>query len=125
MSSTYTIFKSGAFTSHSGVLLPDKIECDALMVGDWGCMAAWVARHMTFQNVVGVPRGGLEFAAALQQYCKPDGHWHVLIVDDVLTTGASMERMREQYPGAAGAVIYARGQLPDWVIARFLDTEGK
>jgi hypothetical protein len=55
-----------------------------------------------------------------------------LIVDDVLTTGGSMERLREERrkllpPGTmvepgnwiVGAVVFSRGQCPLWVSALF------
>jgi hypothetical protein len=44
--------------------------------------------------------------------------WPHLIVDDVLTTGASMEAARAKlWPGSLplGVVIFARGPCPDWV----------
>lgn len=116
------LFKFGAFTSHSGVHLPDKIDCDALTPADWDTMAAWVARYVDFKAVVGIPTGGLQFAAALERYCKPGGY--TLIVDDVLTTGASMEEARLKVKGPSfGVVIFARGQLPNWVIARFIEID--
>ena len=119
MSAT-SLFKSGTFTSHSGVHLPDKIDCDALTKADWDTLAAWVAQRVDFKAVIGIPRGGLAFAAALQPYCKPKGC--TLIVDDVLTTGASMEETRKIVKGlSCGVVVFARGQLPNWVIARFTE----
>ncbi|KKL20362.1 hypothetical protein LCGC14_2456230, partial [marine sediment metagenome] len=39
----------------------------------------------------------------------------LLIVDDVLTTGASMEKQRAGRTNTIGAVIFARGDCPAWV----------
>lgn len=118
--SIYPLFKYGAFTSHSGLHLPDKIDCDALTKADWDTLAAWVARRIDFKAAIGIPNGGLAFAQALQQHCKPKGC--TLIVDDVLTTGASMEKARCSVEGlSCGVVVFARGKLPDWVIARFIE----
>lgn len=118
----YNLFQYGAFKSHSGLHLPDKIDCDALTSADWDTAAAWVARKISFQDVVGIPRGGLMFASALQQYKRADGHWHMLIVDDVLTTGRSMFEYRQKYPGAKGAVLFSRTpNVPEWIFARFVE----
>jgi len=118
------LFKFGAFTAHSGIHLPDKIECDALTDRDWDCVAAWFARKIKFQAVVGIPSGGLKLARALEQYAHPDGHWHMLIVDDVLTTGKPMFEYRQKYPGVGvkGAVLFARiKNIPDWIQPRFVE----
>lgn len=115
------LFKYGAFTSHSGLHLPDKIDCDALTKADWDTLAAWVARRVGFGKVVGIETGGNKFAEALQQHCSPFGP--VLIVDDVLTTGKSMEEARAQYPDAVGAVVFSRTKnIPEWIIARFVES---
>lgn len=116
-----TLFKFGAFTSHSGVHLSDKINCDALTLEDWDTLAAWVACRINFRQVVSIPTGGDKFAAALDKHRKSNGC--ILIVDDVLTTGKSMEKMLRQYPygEVRGAVVFARGPVPSWVIARFVE----
>jgi orotate phosphoribosyltransferase len=40
-----------------------------------------------------------------------------LIVDDVLTTGKSMEEMRKKHSNVLtiGVVLFARGKCPKWV----------
>ena len=110
------LFVDGEIISHSGLSLPYKIECDALSDSEIATLAAEIARHFVFREVVGVPRGGLRLAAALQRYCSDMGD--LLIVDDVLTTGASMEELR---PGhiAQGVVIFARGPCPSWITPLF------
>lgn len=113
------LFQEGEFRSHSGLILPDKIDCDALTEKDWQSVAAWFARRIAFQKAVGVPRGGLRLASALAPYATSGP---VLIVDDVLTTGGSMEKARLESPGAIGAVLFARTrEVPDWILARFVE----
>lgn len=87
------------FTSHAGLELSWKIDCDSLTDADWSCIAAQVAQRIRFRDVIGVPSGGLRFAAALEQYADQASDV-TLIVDDVLTTGpadplgASLRRSR-------------------------------
>jgi hypothetical protein len=73
-----------------------------------------------FGSVVGVPRGGLPLAEVLQPYRARSGP--LLIVDDVCSTGSSMEEVRKQYEQHAcfGAVVFARGSVvPDWITPLF------
>lgn len=118
-----------SFLSHSGIQLPFKIECDTLTTSDWDVLAELIASRIEhFNEVHGIPRGGLPLAERLESYCKPQikKKRRILIVDDVLTTGASMEdyRMRFQRPETKvkGVVVFARsrGHLPDWVEPVFL-----
>ena len=119
------------FMSHSGEILPYKIECDTLTDGDIDTIAGIIASNTTFGSVIGVPTGGLRLQYALGKYLG----WgeKTLIVDDVLTTGTSMEEMKkatiEDHNGwifdedIVGWVIFARGKLPDWINAVFTVTE--
>lgn len=120
------LFLPGPFRSHSGVELPFKIDCDALSDGDLATLAQVVGTRpwTRFNDVYGIPRGGLRFAEALKPYAlsvpkKQDRR--VLIIDDVLTTGNSMLQMREMLRADGlpteyiGVVIFARGPCPDWV----------
>ena len=96
-----------------------KIDTDALVWEDWRTLALMIKDHLPpFGRVVGVPTGGLEFARALETY-RTDGP--LLIVDDVLTTGKSMERLKQGLgePSAIGAVVFARGDVPPWVTPLF------
>lgn len=110
------LFRAGTFTMHSGGVAAWKIECDSLTSADWAGLAAMaVERIGPFGNVVGVPRGGIPFADALRPYATTGPR---LVVDDVLTTGASMlEVMR---PGDNGLVAFARGPLPEGIEALFV-----
>ena len=121
-----TLFKRGKFTSHSGIELDFKIECDALTDEDIKCVAEYIASKVDGRFMVqGIPRGGCRLADALEQYEDLQAPFQILIVDDVLTTGASMEKTKADQPpqilkdDIIGWVIFARGKLPDWVHAVF------
>lgn len=111
------LFQRGNFTLHSGATRDWKIECDALSIGDWDCIARMLSRLLSpFSTAIGIPRGGIPLARALERYAsfgKP------LLVDDVLTTGASLEKGLHLYPGANGAVVFACGPVPTWVTPLF------
>lgn len=114
------LFRKDAFVSHSGLPLEFKIECDALMEEDWKTLAYMVSKRFQFRSVFGVPEGGRPFEYALREYTA-DGAKHVLIVDDVLTTGNSMEQTREvlkqtfDYSDIIGVVVFARARTADWI----------
>lgn len=103
------------FTMHGGGTSYWKIECDHLSDGD----IEWFAKAITnacspFGAVVGIPRGGLRLAEALQGSCLT-GHRTLLIVDDVFTTGTSMveycEKYKDQYENIIGAVMFNRSGM--------------
>jgi orotate phosphoribosyltransferase len=112
------LFQRGAFTLSSGEHSSLKIDCDALTVGDIRTLA-WLAAEVAdpFDSVEGVPHGGDRLAANLEPYIEIICN-RLLIVDDVLTTGASMEKQRAGRE-AQGVVIFARGPCPDWVTPLF------
>jgi len=125
-----TLFKRGEFISHSGKLLPYKIDCDALTNEDIECIADIIASKVEFGVVQGIPRGGCRLANALEKHINtPDAPFQILIVDDVCTTGASFEKAKAEQPpqvhpdDVVGYVIFARGKLPDWVKAVFTVNE--
>lgn len=94
-----------------------KIDAGALSDDDIKT-CAWLIRQMVgeFSEVHGVPKGGLRLAKALERYQLPDSKCP-LVIDDVLTTGASMAEMAEQIGSwpCRGAVIFARGKCPAWI----------
>lgn len=110
----------GKFTSHAGIELDWKIECDDLSEADIEALAYLVSTRVRgFSSVVGVPTGGFRLAVALEKYVNPEFNI-TLIVDDVLTTGRSMNEMRDAVPGASfGVVIFSRGRVPDWITPIF------
>lgn len=112
------LFQWGRFESAAGLTLDWKIDCDELNSSDWYCIANVMApRLRPFSRVIGVPRGGLEFAAALKPHCKP-GRGVVLLADDVWTTGKSMTEFARALDGQEwiGVVAFARGDLPGHVL---------
>lgn len=118
-----SLFRSRAVTLASGAGSWWKLECDALDTGDWATLAGLLVPRLprTFAHVLGVPRGGLAFAAALAPFADPVSRW-VLVVDDVWTTGGSMTRFVAEYVPSADrpammAVAFARGPVPSHVTA--------
>lgn len=114
------LFQSGDFKLHSGEKSKWKIDCDALTDADLDTLAAMIAERVPapFGSIWGIPSGGITPGQKLWPYCT-DGASPVLIVDDVLTTGKSMEEARTYFndrgQGVFGAVIFARGPRPSWV----------
>ena len=108
------LFQSWDFHLHSGARSTWKVECDNLTPADWETLAHMAVEVLPpFGAIEGVPRGGLALAGALQAHATAGP---LLIVDDVLTTGASMEAQRAGR-GAIGLVVFARGRCPSWVTA--------
>lgn len=111
-----SLFQLGKFVLHSGHTTTWLIDCEALADSDMETLATMIADMVgRFGSVEGVPRGGLRLAKALERHTTTGP---VLIVDDVLTTGASMEQQRAGRD-VIGAVIFARGPCPSWVGALF------
>ena len=123
-----SLFNYGNFILHSGEHSNFKIDCDALTDTDWEDLAKLVDAKYRFCAVLGVPTGGAKFAKALQQYCVDDAAY-VLVVDDVLTTGGSMNQLykkaREMYPDTnthfiQGVVVFSRREQPlGWICSIF------
>lgn len=107
-----SLFALGKFTSHSGVALDWRIECDALTDDDWRALAEMAYAILPpFSTVIGIATGGTKLQYALQAI-QSHGHNNPrLIVDDVLTTGASMIHLMTR-PDDIGLVVFARGPLP-------------
>lgn len=114
------LFQHGDFTLSGGDSSHFKIECEALTEADWDCLARLLAERLPpFGGVIGVPTGGLLLAEAMVEYTGYSGT--LLIVDDVLTTGGSMERMRkvQSWQEIIGAVVFARKPPPLWITPLF------
>lgn len=121
-----TLFKQGEYISHSGQSLPFKIDCDALTDEDIECIAEYISLNTEFGVVEGIPNGGVRLENALDKYAIHEAPTYYLVVDDVLTTGASMEEYKSRiikynvHPDdIVGWVIFARSEPPDWVHAMF------
>lgn len=105
---------------HSGAKSDWKLECDALSDEDIYTLAHLIAKRMVFREVVGVPSGGVRLAKALERYKIDNRGLSTLIVDDVLTSGGSMEEFRKTIKGhSIGVVIFARGKCPEWISPLF------
>ena len=86
------LFQKIDFKSHSGLDLSWKIEMDALSDNEWKCIAHMImGLSQPFQAVIGIPRGGLKLGGYLHEYSTQNPADPYLIVDDVMTTGGSME----------------------------------
>jgi orotate phosphoribosyltransferase len=110
------LFATGSFTLSSGGVSMFKIDCDALTDQDWETLAEMIRLDVgQFGEVVGIPRGGLKLAAALQKYTTAGPR---LIVDDVLTTGRSIRDFMDRKDDL-GYVVFARGALSPNVRALF------
>jgi len=115
-----SLFRLGDFTLHSGNKSYYKIDCDALTDKDWATLARMIYESVgKFRKVVGIPNGGLKLAQALKPYRFPNPEYPTLIVDDVLTTGNSMEEIRKTMGDCIGAVVFARNKCPNWITPLF------
>lgn len=113
-----SLFSLGSHELSSGGRSGWKIDADFLTELDWECLAYLAhLRLPEFSEVEGVPRGGEAFAVQLRRFTSPGGE--LLIADDVLTTGASMERHRRGRK-AIGVVAFVRGRCPSWITPLFV-----
>ena len=124
------LFQSVDFKSHSGLDLTWKIECDVLTDSEWSSICKMILElSPPFREAVGIPRGGVNLANLLNEYASQDAGDPICIVDDVLTTGESMEQFLSEYQKkyrtklggftAIGWVVFARTFPPSWIKALF------
>ena len=119
------LFQSVDFVSHSGLELKWKIECDALSDPEWFTISQMIMEiSVPFKEAIGIPRGGTKLGNLLNQYGTGKREDPVLLVDDVLTTGESMNefKRKRQWRNPVkyiGWVVFARNKCPDWVTALF------
>ena len=118
------LFVEEDFTGHSGGQLHWKIEMDALDEAEWKCIARMIMEYETrpFQAAIGIPRGGLTLSSYLNVYSTQNPEDPYLIVDDVLTTGGSMDEFKEEHfkdKKVVGWVVFSRNRPPDWVNVLF------
>lgn len=117
------LFKLKDFIMHSGGQGKYKIECDALTEEDWNTIAYIISEKIDFKHARGVPTGGLHLERALHRYRNPNSNT-LLIVDDVLTTGKSMEDFKYVLENTykfyiRGVVLFARKECPGWITPIF------
>jgi hypothetical protein len=118
------LFVEETFVGHSGGTLHWKIEMDALTNAEWKCIARMIMEHQKdfFQAAIGIPRGGLKLSGYLNEYCTHAPTDPYLLVDDVLTTGGSMEEFKKEHfknKEVIGWVVFARRKPADWINALF------
>ena len=120
------LFQSIDFKSHSGLDLSWKIEMDALSDPEWFTIKKMIMELTPpFKEAVGIPQGGTKLGDLLNEHGTGKEEDPICIVDDVLTTGESMEYFLTQYQRnrrpftAIGWVVFARGQCPGWVTSLF------
>jgi len=117
---TMGLFQQGRFKLHSGKMSWFKIDCAFLAPEDWASIAKLISEYFDFKEVIGIPTGGLKLAEALSFYKKNKPELPTLLVDDVLTTGNSMEKFRQKIEGQViGVVLFARGECPSWIMPVF------
>ena len=119
------LFQAVDFVSHSGLELKWKIECDALSDPEWFTISQMIMELSSpFKEVIGIPRGGTKLGSLLNQYGTGKKEDPICIVDDVLTTGNSMEefKAKRSWRNPAkyiGWVVFSRGYPPSWCKALF------
>ena len=102
-----------------------EIDCDALKDDDIGCIAFIIASKTSFGIVQAVSERSQRLADALEKYAVWEAPFNILLVDTVLVNGTSMNAAKAAQPpqvhpdDVKGFVIFARGELPDWVHAVF------
>lgn len=120
------LFSIGDFTLASGEQSNWKIDCDFLNFDEWKALAVMLVERLPgpFFDVMGVPTGGELFAKALLPYVDDQAE-HLLVVDDVWTTGGSMQRFIDVHVQRTRtwplyrAVAFARNPTPPGVVALF------
>ena len=104
-----------------------KAQAEALTPESWDCLAMLAREKIPGDRmpsyICSIPTGGDPFAEAFRRLHGPlDPQGPALVLDDCLTTGASMELGRENMRDLGyvddriiGIVAFARGDCPDWV----------
>ena len=118
------LFVEETFVGHSGGTLHWKIEMDALKDAEWKCIARMIMEHQKdfFQAAIGIPRGGLKLSSYLNEYATQNSKDPYLLVDDVLTTGGSMEQYKEEHlkeKDVIGWVVFSRTKPVEWINTLF------
>ena len=120
------LFQKVDFKSHAGLDLKWKIEMDALTPNEWDCISTMILEiSPPFKEAIGIPRGGSFLGKLMNRHGTGKREHPICIVDDVLTTGLSMNefKTKRQWRNPSkyiGWVVFARIIPPDdWVRALF------
>tara|TARA_Y100001951_G_C11167343_1_gene198224 strand:+ start:99 stop:581 length:483 start_codon:yes stop_codon:yes gene_type:complete len=125
MNENIKLFQTTDFKSHSGLDLSWKIECDALQDGEWFTLSKMIMElSPPFSKAVGIPRGGVKLGDLLNIHGTGKRTDPICIVDDVITTGESMNDFKRtkhwrEPTEYIGWVVFARTTPPDWVNVLF------
>ena len=125
MNENIKLFQTTDFKSHSGLDLSWKIECDALQDGEWFTLSKMIMEiSPPFSKAVGIPRGGVKLGDLLNIHGTGKRTDPICIVDDVITTGESMNDFKRtkhwrEPTEYIGWVVFARTIPPDWVNVLF------
>ena len=125
MNENIKLFQTTDFKSHSGLDLSWKIECDALQDGEWFTLSKMIMEiSPPFSKAVGIPRGGVKLGDLLNVHGTGKRTDPICIVDDVITTGESMNDFKRtkhwrEPTEYIGWVVFARTTPPDWVNVLF------
>lgn len=129
-----SLFQHGNFQLHSGDTSWWRIDCDDLSNAELGIFAKMIHDKFGVFHEISYPQSHYGSAAprlaeALISYKSNfiGNGFKILIVDDVLTTGNSMNEIKDKlsnrsYPIGLeifGAVLFARGVCPSWVTPVF------
>jgi hypothetical protein len=120
------LFQKVDFKSHAGLDLNWKIEMDALSAKEWIVLSDMISDYsQPFRQAIGIPRGGVKLGNLLNtHHATGISTDPILIVDDVLTTGMSMEEFKKNEQRSIesdfiGWVVFARTQPSSWIQALF------
>lgn len=118
------LLRLGNYVLHNGSKSRYKICCDVFSDSDWN-VAATLIRAIVgpFRSVEGIPNGGTKLEEILKHYVDDRKEGPHLVVDDVYTSGQSMETAKDLYKTkfdtlnycVAGAVLFSRGPAPYWI----------
>lgn len=125
-----SLFQWGDFTLHSGEKSWWRIDCDGLQDSEVELLAKLIYDKVGTFHGVQAPNSHPGSVAPRLVNClarymgvQEFGKMTILVVDDVLTTGKSLTNLKEIWERngceVVGAVIFARGECPDWVTPLF------